>query len=423
MSDSGRAGGTPEAIVLSIGDEVLRGEVVNANAAWLGAELSARGFRVVRHLGVADREGEIVAALAECAAAAALTIATGGLGPTGDDLTAAAAARWAGAELVEDASVLAAIAARTGRPAGELDADRRRQALVPAGAAALPNPLGTAPGIHLDRGGRHVILLPGVPAEMRAIYAQSAGPLVERLFPDRPRRAALLLHLAAVPEREADALARAELAGPLGAGRLELGTVLGRGGVTLRLCAPGPEGPGLLAGARERLAGVFGERLWGEGAATVEEAAAGELLRRGLRLALAESCTGGLLAARLVGVPGVSAALSEALVVYSNEAKQRLLGVDPGIIARHGAVSPECARACAEGLRARSGADITLAVTGIAGPEGGGPDKPVGTVDFAVASPAGTLLERQRFPGGREWVRERAAAFGLWLIWRQARRT
>jgi nicotinamide-nucleotide amidase len=425
----------PRAVVLSIGEEVLRGEVVNTNAAWLSAELCSLGFRVVGHRTVADRGDEIVAALRETTASGGLAVATGGLGPTGDDITADAAARFLGTGLVESPQALESIARRMNRPVSELSAGGRRMALVPDGAEVLPNPAGAAPGIHLScqlpvascqstTSSCHLFLLPGVPHEMKAIFAESVRPLIEKLFPDRVRRSERHWHVAGWPESDADAAAREALGDLVGPGRLELGTLLGRGWVALRAAGEGAAAAGALEEADRRIASRFGDALWGTGKDdTLEAAAARELLARRLTLALAESCTGGLVASRLVSLPGISAALVESLVTYSNEAKTRLLGVPPELIARHGAVSRECAEAMAGGLRERSGADITLAVTGVAGPEGGSPEKPVGTVHFALSGPAGPAWEQKRFGGSRDWVRERAAAHGLWLLWKAARAT
>jgi len=259
---------------------------------------------------------------------------------------------------------------------------------------------------------------------MKAIFAESVRPMIERLFPDRARRDERHWHVAAWPESEADAAAREALGDLVGPGRLELGTLLGRGWVTLRAAGEGARAGERLAEADRRMSVRFGDSIWGTAKDdSLEAAAAREVLGKGLTLALAESCTGGLLASRLVSAPGISAALIESLVTYGNEAKTQLLGVPAGLIAHHGAVSRECAEAMAAGLRERSGADITLAVTGIAGPDGGNPQKPVGTVHFALAGPAGLTWEQKRFGGSRDWVRERAAAHGLWLLWRAARAT
>ncbi|MHC4913902.1 MAG: nicotinamide-nucleotide amidohydrolase family protein [Planctomycetota bacterium] len=439
----------PRAAVVVVGEEILRGEIVDRNSAWLGRRLTGMGFRVRAGLTAADREEEIVSALRRAAELAEAVVVTGGLGPTGDDLSAAAAAAFAGVELVESAEAIAHIAGHLACGSAEVTGTRRKMAMVPAGADVYANPEGSAPGIHIRVPGsgsgvpdcaggrppspgtpnaesptRDVFLLPGVPREMQAIFDASIAPALEELFPARPARRARLLHLCGWPESRADSAARELLLDLPRAERLEFGTKLGSGWVSLRLSAEGDGAGELVDRAASALAERFGESLWGEGPeASLAEAAAAELLGRGLTLALAESCTGGLVASRLVAVPGVSAALSEALVTYSNEAKTRLLGVDTDLIRAHGAVSRECAEAMARGLRTKCGADITLAVTGIAGPEGGTPAKPAGTVHFAVCGPGGVNHDVQRFGGGRSWVRERAASHALWLIRRTARQT
>ncbi|HOX07032.1 MAG TPA: nicotinamide-nucleotide amidohydrolase family protein [Planctomycetota bacterium] len=439
MADS-----APTAVILCIGDEVLRGEVVNTNAAWLGQELTALGFRVTEHGVVGDNEDAIVAALDQAVGSAPLVIATGGLGPTGDDLTADAAARFLGVVLAEAPEVLEAIAKRQGKTVAELSPGGRRMARVPAGAEALPNPAGAAPGIHISCGlriagcgsgpqpphnpqpsihNRHVFLLPGVPHEMKAIFAESIRPIVDKAFPGHVRRCERYWHVASWPESDADAEARRALAGLLAPeGPLEFGDLLGRGWVTLRAVGEGPEAEGHLAEADRRIRGSFGDSLFGTGRDDTIEAVAGrELIERGIRVAMAESCTGGLVSARLVSVPGISASFVEGLVTYGNEAKMRLLGVPALVIMNRGAVSPECAGAMATGLRERSGADITLSVTGIAGPDGGTAAKPVGTVHFGLATERGVEVDSRRFGGSRDWFRERAAAHGLWMLWRAAR--
>ena len=412
----------PQAVVVSIGEEVLRGEATNTNAAFLGRRLSDLGFRVAAGLVVADRPDDIVAALGAALERARLVVVTGGLGPTGDDLTVPAVANFLGVRAIESAEALEGIARRIKCRPEEVAGPRRRMALVPEGARALPNPLGAAPGVHAEKDGGHLFLLPGVPGEMRAIFDESVAPLLEKLFPERARRQAQSWHISGWPESKADATAREKLKDLLGLGCLELGTRLGRGWVTLRMAGEGPDAEEKLAEADRRLAALFGDALWGRGEARQEEAVAGELISRGLKLALAESCTGGLVAARLVSVPGVSACLTEALVTYSDESKTRLLGVPAGLIREHGAVSEECARAMATGLRERSGADITVSLTGIAGPGGSRPGKPAGTVHFAVATADGTESDVRRIGGGRDWVRELAASHALWLIWQAARK-
>jgi competence/damage-inducible protein CinA-like protein len=425
----------PEAVVVAIGEEVLRGEVTDTNSAWLGERLSALGFRVAAGMTVADREPDIIKALRRAVRIAPVTVVTGGLGPTGDDLSVPAAARFAGVDITESPEAVAGVARRMKCAPEAVTDTRRKMALVPAGAKVYPNPEGSAPGIHLsvqnpasatrnpEPGTRNVFLLPGVPREMKAIFDESIAPALEELFPDRPRRHARLLHVSGWPESQADNAARETLSELLSSGELELGTKLGRGWVSLRVAAEGQEGAALVDRAAGLLSQRFGDSLWGEGTERLEDAVARRLGDQHLTLSLAESCTGGMIASRLVSVPGISASLVSGLVTYSNQAKIHLLGVSPDIIERYGAVSAACAKVMANGLRTSSGADITLAVTGIAGPDGGHADKPVGTVHFAVSTSRGVKHEVQNFGGSREWVRERAAGYGLWLIWRVAGET
>lgn len=436
----------PTAVLLAIGEEILRGEVTDTNSAWLGERLSALGFRVAAGMTVADREGDIVDAFRRAVSLAPVVVVTGGLGPTGDDLSAPAAAKFAGVEVVKSPEAVAGIAKRMKCRPEAVTGNRLRMAMIPMGARVYPNPEGSAPGIHMQVSGvrpsvlddshplaagrsqrpaadtQHLFLLPGVPREMRAIFDESIAPALEELFPDRPRRHARLLHVSGWPESQADHEAREALADLLRDGRLEIGTKLGRGWVSLRVAAEGPDGAGLVDRAAGVLKKRFGESQWGEGPQRLEDAVAKQLSDRNLTLSLAESCTGGRITSRLVSVPGISASLVSGLVTYSNESKIHLLGLSPGIIERHGAVSAACAKAMASGLRASSGADINLAVTGIAGPDGGSANKPVGTVHFAVATPRGVKHDVQNFGGTREWVRERASSYGLWLIWRTAGR-
>ncbi len=437
----------PATVIVAIGEEVLRGEVTDTNSAWLGERLSALGFRVPAGMTVADREPDIIEALERAVRLAPAVVVTGGLGPTGDDLSAPAAAKFAGVDMVESPEAVAGIARRMRCSPEEVTGNRRRMALVPEGSKIYSNPEGSAPGIHLsvsgsefrvpgstpdntdpgtptrnpEPGTRNLFLLPGVPREMKAIFDVSIEPALEGLFPDRPRRHARLLHVSGWSESQADGAAREALAELLSAGQLELGTKLGQGWVSLRVAAEGPDGANLVENAAKLLEERFAESLWGEGTARLEDAVAKLLLCQGLTLSLAESCTGGMLASRLVSVPGISSSLVSGLITYSNESKIHLLGVSPRLIDRHGAVSAACAKAMASGLRTSSGADITLAVTGIAGPNGGSADKPVGTVHFAVATPQEVKHDVQNFGGSREWVRERASSYGLWLIWRAAK--
>jgi len=415
----------PQAAIVAIGEELLRGETTDTNSAWLAAQLSALGYQVRMGLTVGDNQPDIISAMQNATARASLVLVTGGLGPTGDDLTAAAVAAFAGVELLESRSALENIAGRLRCSQEDITAARRRMAQVPDGARIFPNPTGVAPGIGLTRDNCNIFLLPGVPHEMKSIFEESLVPEIRQMLSGPPAGGVRLLHLCGWSESKADLAARGALGAMLETGKIELGTRLGRGGLSFRLTSQETEKAAdeLLEKASDILKEVFGPGLWGRDTETLAEKVVELLTRHGRTLALAESCTGGGISSSLVGVPGVSAVLKQALVTYSNQAKIDLLTVPPELIAEHGAVSPQCAAAMARGLRSSAQADINLSVTGIAGPDGGTPEKPVGTVHFSVAGPEGRIeSEVHCFGGPRNWVRDRAISHALWMIWRTAQK-
>ena len=396
--------------VLSIGDELLTGEVVDTNSAHIAAELFDAGCRVERQLTVGDDEGAIVLALGELARVSDRVIVTGGLGPTPDDLTAAAAARAAGQELVLSDEALAHLARFAKRIAGGLHPSNRSQALVPAGSQSIPNPLGTACGFRLRLFAADCYFLPGVPSEMKRMLADTVLPELSALGSGPPER--VTLRLFGISE----AAAAAALEGCLPAGSP----------VELAYCVQFPQILVILRGearhavevraaaaaARERLA----EFVFAAGDETMDGILAGLFRASGLTLALAESCTGGMIAARITAEPGSSAYFLEGNVTYSNAAKARLLGVPMELIEGHGAVSAEVARAMAVGARRAAGSDLALSVTGIAGPDGGTPEKPVGTVYLALADAVSCEIAHCNFPGDRDAIRTITAFTALDLL-------
>jgi competence/damage-inducible protein CinA-like protein len=413
----------PQAAIVAIGEELLRGETTDTNSAWLGAQLSALGYQVRMGLTVGDNQPDIIAALQNATDRASLVLVTGGLGPTGDDLTVAAVAAFAGVDLLESQPALENIAQRLGCSLEEITAARRRMAQIPDGARIFANPTGVAPGIGLAIKTCNMFLLPGVPHEMKAIFEESLVPEIRQLLPGPKQASIRLLHLCGWSESKADVAARAALSKMIAASKIEIGTRLGRGGLSFRLTSQDAEGEKLLEEASGVLQKVFGPELWGRDEESLAEKVVELLTRHGRTLALAESCTGGGISSELVGVPGVSAVLKQALVTYSNQAKIDLLAVPGELIAEHGAVSQQCATAMARGLRSSAQADINLSVTGIAGPDGGTPAKPVGTVHFSVAGPEDLIeSEVHRFGGPRNWVRDRAISHALWMIWRTAQK-
>jgi len=402
------------AVILSIGTELVRGLRLDTHAVDLARAATAIGAGVVRHETLDDDAGAIAAAFRRAAAEADVLIATGGLGPTRDDCTRHGLAEAMGAALVEHPDAVAHLEAWAETRGRLISPSNRVQTLLPEGAEALPNPVGTAVGIAARLGEAQVYCLPGVPAEMRAMLRDSVLPRLREASPGRVARVRTLRTFG-LPESEVGE----RLADLMAAGRpTRLGTACHAGVIDVHLHASGPpeEVDRLLdadaAVVRERLGGA----VFAEGEQTMEAALADLLREAGVTVALAESCTGGLVAAKLVSVPGMSDHLLEAVVAYANASKVRTLGVPESLIAAHGAVSEPVVRAMAEGARDRAGACLALAVTGIAGPGGGTPEKCVGTVWFALADAEGTRAVQERLPGDRALVRERAALYGLNLL-------
>lgn len=411
------------AALVSVGDELLLGETVDTNAAWLGRELAAMGIPVVAGFTVPDDGEGIRKALTEAISLASLVVVTGGLGPTRDDLTLASVAEHLGRALSEDPGLLAALEERfRARGLSPLPPSNRSQALVPEGAEAMPNPLGTAPGILFDLAEAGlVVLLPGVPSEMKAIFAASVAPAVRSRFAGR---------LAPVAHRmiRTTGIAESVLADrldpllddlPEGVSVAFLPDVVG---VDLRLTARGFEDPAeaeeALSDLAHRLGDVVGPFRFESVTGDLAQALGDRLVDLGLTVAVAESCTGGLIAKRLTDVPGASRYFLGGVAAYSNGAKGILAGVDPALTEEIGAVSSEVAVALADGVRARLSADAGIGVTGIAGPGGGTEDKPVGTVWFAASLGARTEVRREVFSGDRDMVRHRAAQAAMALLLR-----
>ena len=395
---------------LSIGDELLCGEVVDTNANHVAGRLYDSGFRVCRHLTVGDREEEIVAALQELALIGDAVIVTGGLGPTPDDLTAAAAARAAGVELELSAVALEHLERFAKRVSGGLHPANRRQALVPAGSVPIDNPLGTACGFRVQIGRAGLFFLPGVPFEMKRMLEESVLPALSD-GKSTPRKR-ITLKLFGISE----AAAAARLEGCLAADSpIELAYCVKFPEILLILRCHARHAEALQAAAeavRERLA----DFVFAEGEESMDTLLASLFKKSGLTLALAESCTGGMIAAGITALAGSSAYFLEGNVTYSNRAKTRMLQVPSKLIEARGAVSAEVASAMALGARSAAGSDLSLSVTGIAGPDGGTPEKPVGTVFIALADAAGCRVQGYNFQGDRERVRSLTCFTALdWL--------
>lgn len=397
------------AAILAVGDEITLGQTLDTNSRWLAARLLDAGVTPVEHVTVADDVSSHAAALGRLAATVDLVVCTGGLGPTPDDLTREALAAAMGEPLVEDSAALAAVEAYYARAARRMPPGNRAQALRPLSARMLPNPHGTAPGVAAVLRACDVFCLPGPPREMRPMFEQHVLP---SLRPDPGQRTGTrVLHTVGlgesdVAQRLAELMHRSR--NPL------MGTTASGAVVSCRIRALGPEDPKddldrAVAEVRARL----GPYVFGAGDDTLPSVVIGLLRSHSQTVAVVESCTGGLLGGSLSETPGSSSAFVGGWVTYTDVLKQRQVGVpatlfDPG---GPGAVSRECALAMAVGALDRSGADHALSITGIAGPEGGSPHKPVGTVWIGLASRRGDPdVRRFKFPGERRNVRD-------WSVW------
>ncbi len=404
-------GGLPRAAILTIGSELLRGDGLDTNSAWLGERLERLGIACVAHATCPDEQAAIVDALALACARVDLVIVTGGLGPTTDDLTRAAVAALAGVPLELHEASLAHIAALFERFGRTMSPSNRRQAEIPRGARVLTNEVGTAPAFALEHRGASIYCLPGVPREMRWLWSRYLEPEL-RLRGGRPLAERTFRTVGIAESALGERLDPLEVAAGVDvryAAEEALGTI------RVTVLAPDEElAQALWLRAKE----LVGAHIRAVGSDQLAEAAAGWLTARGLTLATAESCTGGRVAAAITAIPGASRVFGEGLVTYSNEAKSRLLGVPPALIAEVGAVSAEVAVAMARGARARSGAALGLGVTGIAGPGGGSAAKPVGLVHMAVAGPGedDVIHRERRYPGTRDLVQVRATAGALGLV-------
>ena len=427
MDDGGpRINERPRAAVVLTGSELVTGVIADANGPWLAHELTARGFEVAHLLVVGDRPDDLAEALRWCAAAGCVLIVTsGGLGPTADDLTGEVVAAFAGVTLRFDEALHERIAAivsrfpRIDQNPDARDAGVRKQAWVPDGAVVL-EPIGTAPGLVVSTEGPLVVVLPGPPRELTGMWpaALASAPL-RALLATVPAAAGRQLRYYGLSEAEVAATLR-DLEQERDVASVEVTTCLRRSELEVDLRPqPGAEDAArwLAAQLAERHAGTL---ISADGTST-DELLARALLDGGLTVATAESCTGGLLAGRLVDRPGSSAYVLGGIVSYSNAAKTSLLGVPAELIEAHGAVSPQVARAMADGARTALGADVGIGITGVAGPDGGTPDKPVGYVCFCVTTAAGAVVARdRRIPGGRADVRDRSVDAGMHLLLRAA---
>ena len=401
--------------LVAIGNELLLGHTLDTNGADIARVLADLGIEIVRRSAVPDRAEEIAAAVADALRRTGAVITTGGLGPTRDDVSKKAVADLYRMPLEFEETVWADIVARFARAQRTPVASNRGQAEVPRGATVLRNRWGTAPGLWLEGQPGLTIMLPGVPREMRKLLEFEVGPRLAARAGGAVVRS-LLVRTTAIPEStlaERMGDVEREIA------PLTLAYLPGTHGVDLRLTAwrmEPSEADSRLREAADLLTSRAGEHVYGEGDMDLAAVVLGRARRAGVSLGAAESCTGGLVGGRLTDIPGSSDVFIGAVVCYANRLKTELLDVSQDLIEAHGAVSEEVARAMAEGTLRRLQVDLAVAVTGIAGPGGGTPDKPVGTVWLAVASAARTEARRIVFLGSRQEIRERAAQTALYLL-------
>lgn len=408
------------AAVVAIGDELLAGEFADSNSGEIARALDGLGIEVERFVVLGDDRERLARTFWELARDYAIVVASGGLGPTLDDVSREAAADAARVPLETRADELAALRESWERRGTPMPASNARQAEFPAGAQVMPNRCGTAPGFRVWIDGGMLAVLPGPPREMRAMLVGELLPWLERTCGRGPARAHGHFHLAGLSEsafadRAGDWMERG--ADP----RMGVTAHHGVLRVSLRAVASTPEAArARLDARRAQFRERFAADIFSEDDARLEHALGRTLIARGLSVATAESCTGGLVARLLTDVPGISAVFREGWVTYSEASKRERLGVPAELLARHGAVSGEVAQAMAEGAARASGARLSLATTGIAGPDGGTPEKPVGLVWFGLCVDGRGEAVAARFPAvGREAVRLFAAHRALDLLRRR----
>jgi nicotinamide-nucleotide amidase len=464
------------AIVLSIGDELVSGQTLNTNSFWLAQQLAAVGIRTLSHITIGDQlapivsairqAGEILAAVGEedhriwagkgRPASHGVLLLTGGLGPTEDDLTRKALADALNEQLVEDPDALLQIENWFRARGRVMSPSNRLQALRPSSSTILENTAGTAPGLHATTGHpRHdnmakhpaggdagagggqwggaidIFVMPGVPREMQEMFTRSVLPLLQQkaaaehpdpIISQVTKINTFGLGESIAGERIRDLMTRgnevqaAAEAGP--ASRLSVGTTVFEGVVSVRIYATGTRQQVdlMTQQVRQRVHERLGPWIFSENEEPLEAAVATLLRQHKHTLATSESCTGGMLATLLTNVPGSSAYFLRGWVTYANAAKHDELAIPEDLLQEHGAVSEPVARAMAEGARRFAATDFALATTGIAGPDGGTPDKPVGTVWIALATPAGTTARRFNLPGNRQAIRQRTCQWALALL-------
>ena len=409
--------------IITIGDELLIGQVINRNAAWIASKCTELGMTVWSHSVIGDEADELKSEIIRLGEHSDALLLTGGLGPTHDDITKDVLADMAGDELVERPEWVEHLQEWMGRSGRELTDRNRAQALVPTSATLIDNPIGTAPGLCMRINGTRVYAMPGVPAEMRSMVVGTVLPELQEILRSsgNEHRQYKVLQTTGIVESNL-----ADLLGPLEdfMGSSSLAFLPNYKGVRLRIGAKGAT-PEARQTEIDRVAAEIRQRaerfIYGEGEVALEEAVGSRLKERGENVAVAESCTGGLLGGAFTNVSGSSAWFEGGVLTYSNEAKVRELGVSQADLDSVGAVSEEVALQMARGVRERFGTTWGIGVTGIAGPGGGTEDKPVGTVWISVSGPKDTIAKRFVFGTDRTINRQRSVGTALAMLWGRLR--
>ncbi len=391
-----------KAVILSTGDELTTGRVVDTNSTYIADKLFALNLDVVAVLKVGDRKERLLWALRQGAELGDVIIGTGGLGPTADDLTTEAVAEFLGRRLKMDEDVAAALKRRFESRGIPMTPNNLKQALFPEGAEIIPNPMGTAPGFRISFGQEKTLLwLSGVPREMETMLKGSVLPWIAQERKEDGEISGCTFKIYGLTESRLDDILKPILLPE----EARLSFRAHYPDLSLRLTVSGgSEREKKFLELEDRIRQLLGACIYGEGEETLEEIVGKLLLKKGWTLGLAESCTGGYISHRITRVAGSSAYFKNGMVVYSNESKIRFLGVGPATLERHGVVSRETALEMAEGIQRNAAVDIGLSVTGIAGPAGGSPEKPVGTVWLGIAQSDKSDACHFRFQGDRERV-------------------
>lgn len=405
--------------LINTGSELLLGLVLNTHQQWICRRLSELGYEVSRQIAVPDTSHAIESAVEEAQHRAQLIITTGGLGPTADDATRDCIAKRFGIPLREDPILAKRIEESFAQRGLEMPDSVRRQALIPKGAQVLFNAFGTAPGLIVKLPEKqnqcaHLMMLPGPPRELHPMFDRQVLPWLRKHFPPR-EFAHRTFHVVGLGESRIEEYLQNRLT-PLIARGLKIGYCARIGEVDIRLIAKGKDAKSLVSEASQYVKEKLENAIYGEAEEILESVLLRRFARDGKTLALAESCTGGLIANRLTNVSGASRVLDSAMITYSNEAKRRCLGVSQNILDEHGAVSEATAKAMAEGARKLAGTDYALATTGIAGPTGGSSQKPMGTVFIGLNHSGGTKVKRFFNPFDRDAFKQMTSQQALEML-------